>query len=97
MNQFKWKVLELTTFLKYRLSIDVLVQMETGKPPTESDLQNIAKSLFSAHKGRKYDKVFICYYLPGMVKDEGAWATSHFTPKLEVRIIGNLQETKTEE
>ena len=32
--------------------------------------------------------LFIMYYLPDMRIGGGAWATSHFTPRLEVNIIG---------
>ena len=95
------KILEITSFLQYKLSIDVEVCEKAGggKLPNKEDLERFAKRLFSVHKGSKYDKVFICYYLPGMVKDAGAWATSHFTPDLQVRILGSLQdkETKTSE
>lgn len=35
-----------------------------------------------------YDRTMIYYYLPGMTVGTGAWATTHFTPDLEVRIIG---------
>jgi len=35
-----------------------------------------------------YDRTMIYYYLPGMTVGAGAWATTHFTPDLEVRILG---------
>jgi hypothetical protein len=35
-----------------------------------------------------YDRTIIYYYLPGMTVGAGAWATTHFTPELEVRILG---------
>lgn len=35
-----------------------------------------------------YDKLWIFYYLPGMQLGSGAWATTHFTPTLEVKILG---------
>lgn len=35
-----------------------------------------------------YKRTFICYYLPGMKIGPGGWATSHFNPELEARIMG---------
>jgi hypothetical protein len=39
-----------------------------------------------------YDRIFITYYLPGMTTGSGAWATSHFNPNLEVKILGTTIE-----
>jgi len=37
---------------------------------------------------QKYDRFFIVYLLPEMKPGAGAWATSHFDPELEVKILG---------
>ena len=39
-----------------------------------------------------YERTFIEYYLPNMVHGCGAWATTHFTPRLEVSILGFTAE-----
>jgi hypothetical protein len=39
-----------------------------------------------------YDRTMIFYYLPGMTVGAGAWATTHFAPDLEVRILGLTAE-----
>ena len=39
-----------------------------------------------------YDRTFIEYYLPGMVDGCGAWATTHFTPRMEVVVLGFTAE-----
>lgn len=46
-----------------------------------------------------YDKVWIFYYLPGMKVGAGAWATTHFTPNLQVEILGTTanEEAKQKE
>lgn len=31
-----------------------------------------------------YDRAFISYFLPGMSTEDGAWATSHYNPDLEI-------------
>ena len=37
-----------------------------------------------------YLRTYIVYYLPGMVSGAGGWATSHFLPDLEVRLVDSL-------
>lgn len=37
---------------------------------------------------RRYARTYIVYYLPGMEVGAGGWATSHFNPDLDVRILG---------
>jgi hypothetical protein len=57
------------------------------KKVSEKDLVQIAIEL-KAQDPRDYQRIFICYYLPGMPVDSGAWATTHFNPTLEVQILG---------
>jgi hypothetical protein len=45
-----------------------------------------------AKDGRPYQRTFILYYLPDMKVDAGAWASSHFNPALEIRIVGTTEE-----
>ncbi|MCH7482330.1 MAG: hypothetical protein IIC95_05530 [Chloroflexi bacterium] len=54
---------------------------------SEDVLRAIAIEL-KASDSREYDRTFILYYLPDMTVDAGAWATTHFNPTLEVRILG---------
>ena len=35
-----------------------------------------------------YDRTFIGYYLPDMQVNAGYWATTHFNPNLDIRILG---------
>ena len=56
-----------------------------NKKVSEDVLRAIALELKSNDSNR-YARTFIVYYLPGMTVDAGGWATSHFNPKLEVRI-----------
>lgn len=53
----------------------------------EHVLRLIAMDLKERDPG-KYERTFILYYLPGMKVGAGAWATTHFNPTLEVRILG---------
>lgn len=54
---------------------------------SEDELAVIARELRSRDP-KEYDRTKICYYLPGMEVGAGAWASSHFDPDLEVRILG---------
>jgi hypothetical protein len=53
-------------------------------------LGDIAHFLRGSRK--QYDRLWIAYMLPGMLPNAGAWATSHFTPDLELRILGSTIE-----
>ncbi len=52
----------------------------------ENDLKEIAYHLKSQHLS--FARIYIFYYQPGMELDQGAWATSHFNPELEIDIYG---------
>jgi len=39
-------------------------------------------------KNNQHPRLWICYYLPDMEIDSGGWATTHFNPTLEVKILG---------
>ena len=58
-----------------------------NKRVAEDTLHTIALKLKS-QDSRDYDRTFIIYYLPDMTVGAGAWATTHFTPELEVKILG---------
>ena len=58
---------------------------------SEEALRSIALDL-KAKDSTHYDRTFITYYLPGMQIGSGAWATTHFNPTLEVRILGLTDE-----
>ena len=50
-------------------------------------LHTIALQLKDSDPG-SYERTFIVYYLPEMQVGAGGWATTHFNPNLEVRILG---------
>ncbi|NQY30398.1 MAG: hypothetical protein HRT69_13105 [Flavobacteriaceae bacterium] len=65
------------------------IEIELNKKVTKNVLKEIALEL---RKDRKqYDKLWVFYHLEDMV-DGVTWATSHFTPNLEIEIIGSTQE-----
>lgn len=61
---------------------------------SEQELREIANEVRN-NAGRRYDRLFILYYLPGMKVDAGAWASSHFMPELDVKILGSTVATES--
>jgi len=68
----------------------VSVDIRLTKESTTSELTNIAKEI--KRNNPQYTNYYIFYFLPGQTPGNGAWATSHFTPNLEVSIIGASKE-----
>lgn len=58
----------------------------------ETQLKQIAMYFRNQYSYPKYERLFILYYQPGMILGEGAWATSHFEPELNVQIQGMKNE-----
>ena len=73
-----------------KTNIDIRLKEEISK----TDLKNIALEL--KEDRNEYDKVWIFYYLTGQEPGNGAWATTHFTPELEVKMIGASKEASKE-
>ena len=63
------------------------LDIRLNKKVSEDVLRAIALELKS-NDSRQYDRTFIVYYLRGMTVGAGGWATTHFDPTLEVRILG---------
>jgi len=63
-------------------NIDILLSREVDRVA----LKEIALSIRQSRM--KFEKVWIFYYLPNMERGSGAWAITHFTPGLELEIIG---------
>ncbi len=82
-----YEIINTNTFLDYKRSLDVRL----NKKVSEGILRTIALKL-KAQDPRNYERTFICYYLPNMEVGAGAWATTHFNPDLEVRILGLTAE-----
>lgn len=63
------------------------IDVRLSERVSEDDLRSIAMKLKNADPSR-YQRIFIGYYLPGMEVGAGGWATTHFNPNIEVRILG---------
>lgn len=85
-----YTVIEKSNMGTIKGSIDVRLSEKV----TKDFLQKLAVKLKESEH-REYDRLFITYYLPGMTPGAGAWATSHFNPNLEVKILGiTIEEEK---
>ena len=82
-DDVSYSIIDSTARADIKRSLDVRL----NKRVAEDTLHAIALKLKS-QDSRDYDRTFITYYLPGMTVDAGAWATTHFTPDLEVKILG---------
>ncbi len=82
-DDITYSIIDSSTFLDYKRSLDVRL----NKKVSEAILRTIALKL-KAQDLRHYERTFICYYLPDMEVDAGAWATTHFNPNLKVKILG---------
>lgn len=84
-------IIEKSSMGNIKLSIDIRLEQKVSK----DFLQKLALKL-RQDEPIKYDRIFICYLLPGMTPGAGAWATSHFNPNLKVKILGTtIEEEKT--
>ena len=78
-----YAVIEQSNFENIKNSIVIRLEKKVSK----AFLEKLALKLRKAEP-KKYDRMFITYYLPGMTPGSGAWAASHFNPNLKVNIFG---------
>ena len=85
-----YTVIEKTNLGSLKGSISIRLERKVSK----SYLRELALKLREVQP-RKYNRLFITYYLPGMKPGSGAWATTHFNPSLRVAILGlTIEEEK---
>jgi hypothetical protein len=72
----------------YKMSIDLRISRRMN----ETELKGASTALYNQVEGKEYQRVFITWYLPGMVIDSGAWATTHYNPELKVTIMDYMLE-----
>ncbi len=74
------------------------IEVQLSGRLSKDELRALALQLKNADR-KEYDRTLIMYYVPGMEagvdpkqKTGQAWATTHFNPDLEVRILGTTKE-----
>ena len=69
----------------------IQVELVDGRLPNADELGAISTHLVKASTD---ERKFVAFYLPGMRAGEGAFATAHHLPKLEVKILEELLPEK---
>ena len=87
MSTINYSVIQYTDCLRERISYDIRVSLVDGRLPTKEQLAAVSKEILE-WRGKRYKRIFVCFYLPGMELDAGAFATAHHNPDPEeVRIM----------
>ena len=81
-------VLSVDTAGFQKMSLDI----EASRRLDESELRSLAREIYKNVRGYEYGQFFMTWYLPGMIPGSGAWATTHFTPRLTVKIMDWMLE-----
>jgi hypothetical protein len=82
-NDIKCVIVDSSIIPGIKRGLDVRL----NKKISEADLRSIALKIKSLDS-RSYERTLIGYYLPEMEIGKGAWATTHFNPDLEIKILG---------
>lgn len=82
-----YEIINQSTVPNIKRSLDI----QLNRTISEDDLATIAHEL-KGLDSNSYTRTFIGYYLPGMKRNSGYWATTHFNPNLDVRILGLTSE-----
>jgi hypothetical protein len=82
-NDLGYRIMDEQTIPGIKRSLDI----QLDKRVSVEVLRALATRLKQSDP-KRYERTFISYYLPGMKVGSGAWATSHFDPDLQVRILG---------
>lgn len=82
-NDVTYTIIKKHVLPGIKRSLDVRLNRKV----TQDVLRSIAVDLKNSDPNT-YERTFIVYYLPDMKVDAGGWATTHFNPDLEVRILG---------
>ena len=83
-DDLRYEIINETTSQNQRRSLDVRLSRKV-----EAEVLEALAIQLRDQAPRRFARTFIVYYLPGMEADAGGWATSHFNPALEVRILGS--------
>ncbi len=89
-QNIKYEIIKKECVLPFKRALDIRIQNRI----TDQQLRELAlkiKETLSLEE-KKAAKIFIAYWLPGMILNAGSWARTDFTPSLEVQIFGITKE-----
>lgn len=81
-----YEIIKKEVVTSEKFSIDLRID----KKLSEEEIRKIAEEI--KQKNPKFKRYFICYYLPDMEIDKGAWATSHIDPEISIQFLGATKE-----
>lgn len=86
-KDIKYTISEDTHKRDIKRSVVVILESKVSK----EDLRQLANKIKN-NDPSNYQRTFIGYYLKGNDRNNGYWATTHFNPALEVRVLGLSKE-----
>ena len=86
-KDIKYTIFEDTHKRDIKRSVVVILEAKISK----ENLQQLANKIKNSDSSN-YQRTFVGYYLKGKDRDNGYWATTHFNPNLEVRVLGLSKE-----
>ena len=69
-----------------KASVDILVSQKIN----EEQLTAIAQEIYEENEFSEFERVFMIIYLPGMVPDSGGYASAHWNPDFEPKIMESM-------
>ncbi|MEE9614095.1 MAG: hypothetical protein V3W31_03950 [Thermodesulfobacteriota bacterium] len=82
-NDLEVVIIEQSTLKKIKRSLGIRLNQKVSK-----DVLRVVALELRNSDPISYERTFIEYYLPGMRINAGVWATTHFNPTLDVKILG---------
>ena len=77
--------------LDHKLFLDVLLSsrnwVKSKNKPSINSIEKLARHLYMKHEGFNFKTFFISFYLRGRIIGCSAWATTSYTPDLEIKIL----------
>jgi hypothetical protein len=92
-KNIKYQIVNNETLGSIKRTVDVVLKEKIS----EEDLKKVALEIKNSDS-KNYEKIFIGYSLQSdkIRKNKNGWATTHFNPNLEVKVIGlNLKDEHT--
>ncbi len=78
-----------------RGSIKRTVEVRLNQRISEDRLRTVAREIYDSAR-RNYERTFIGYRLADQAEDSVYWATTHYNPALEVKILGLTESRHSE-
>lgn len=78
------------TILNEEVNGDIkrVVEIQLDERISENKVSEIANKIKAADK-KKYERTFVLFFLEGVDRSGGAWATATFDPDLKIKVIGS--------